>query len=251
MVAQAPRNRRVRSPHPAKQRHVRHLKGAAPYTRRGVVLADFTTGRASLFPHALPRPGTGAAWSLLRAICGLNPNLALAPLHGEYWKHEPARAVGRPHRRRAPQRRRPADRSVDMAKRTIYITKQDAARLREWLQLFGHRHDRDRQNLDVLRRELDRAHLIEPHQVPSDVVTMHSRVRLADSRTDQKMCCTLAFPEDAVANHERISVLAPLGAAILGCRAGDAIRFQVPGGRRTVRILKVLYQPEAAGDFHP
>lgn len=137
-----------------------------------------------------------------------------------------------------------------MARRTIYITQQDASRLREWLRISGHRHDKDRENLDVLRRELERAHLIEPDEVPPDVVTMHSRVRLADPQTNQKMCCTLVFPEDAVATHERISVLAPLGAAILGCRTGDVIRFEVPGGRRTVRVLDVLYQPEAAGHFH-
>lgn len=137
-----------------------------------------------------------------------------------------------------------------MAKRTIYITQQDASRLREWLRISGHRHDKDRENLDVLRRELERAHLIEPDEVPPDVITMHSRVRLADPQTNQKMYCTLVFPEDAVAKHERVSVLAPLGAAILGCRTGDVIRFEVPGGRRTVRILDVLYQPEAAGHFH-
>ncbi len=63
------------------------------------------------------------------------------------------------------------------------------------------------------------------------------------------MCCTLVFPEDALSAEERISVLAPLGAAILGCRAGDVIRFQAPSGWRTVRIAEVLYQPEAAGRF--
>lgn len=137
-----------------------------------------------------------------------------------------------------------------MARRKIYITQQDAGRLREWLHLSGPRHDKDRANLDVLRRELERARLVEPDAVPPDVVTMHSRVRLADPRTNQKMCCTLVFPEDAVATAERISVLAPLGAAILGCRSGDVIRFEAPGGRRTVRIVDILYQPEAAGHFH-
>ncbi|HPM24966.1 MAG TPA: nucleoside diphosphate kinase regulator [Phycisphaerae bacterium] len=137
-----------------------------------------------------------------------------------------------------------------MAKRTIFITQQDARRLREWLCIAGKRYEKDRENLEVLRRELRQAQVVEPDEVPPDVVTMHSQVRLADPRTDHESCCTLVFPEDAVANHNRISVLAPLGAAILGCRAGDVIRFQVPGGRRTIRILEVLYQPEAAGHFH-
>jgi len=222
-----------------------------PNEPHGIVMTDFTTGRVSIFPHALAGSAAGTAWSLLQAICTLNPNIALAPLSTERRQQAKRRAVGRPHWRRPALRpNRPADRSIDMARRTIYITQQDASRLREWLRISGHRHDKDRQNLDVLQRELERAHLIEPDEVPPDVVTMHSRVRLADPRTNQKMCCTLVFPEDAVAKHERISVLAPLGAAILGCRTGDVIRFEVPGGRRTVRILDVLYQPEAAGHFH-
>lgn len=137
-----------------------------------------------------------------------------------------------------------------MARRSIYITQQDAARLSEWLRISWRRHDRDRQNLDVLRQELERARLVEPTEVPPDVITMHSRVHLEDPQTRQKIHCTLVFPEDAVAADERISVLAPLGAAILGCRTGDVIRFAAPGGRRTVRVLNVLYQPEAAGHFH-
>lgn len=240
MITSGPENRCVHGPGFAK-----------PDEARGVVLADFTTGRASLFPHPLERSTNGTAWSLLRAIRTLNPNIVLAPLTGKQLQPGLGHADRRPHRpRRSTRPSRPADWSIDMARRTIYITQQDASRLREWLRISGHRHDKDRENLDVLRRELERARLIEPDEVPPDVVTMHSRVRLADPQTNQKMCCTLVFPEDAVATHERISVLAPLGAAILGCRTGDVIRFEVPGGRRTVRVLDVLYQPEAAGHFH-
>jgi regulator of nucleoside diphosphate kinase len=217
---------------------------------RGVLLADFTTGRASVFPHRLERSVTGCAWSLLRAICRLNPNLALAPL-GKTWvspgfrQTADARRGGRPVADGVGYRRR-----LNMARRSIYITRQDANRLQEWLRISRRRHEKDRENLDVLERELERAHLIEPDAVPGDVVTMHSQVRLMDPATRQELQCTLVFPEDAVARHERVSVLAPLGAAILGCRAGDEIRFQVPGGARTVRVLQVLYQPEAAGHFH-
>jgi len=136
-----------------------------------------------------------------------------------------------------------------MTGRKIHITQQDAIRLREWLRVAGRRHEKDRENLAVLRDELDAAQVIQPDEVPPDVVTLHSRVRLVDSDTDQETCYTLVFPEAAVASRERISVLAPLGAAILGCRTGEEIRFRVPAGWRTVRIAEVLYQPEAAGDF--
>lgn len=136
-----------------------------------------------------------------------------------------------------------------MGKRTIYITVQDAARLREWLRVSARRHDKDRENLDILRRELERARLVQPDEVPATVVTMHSQVLLVDCGSNQETRCTLVFPEDALAADERISVLAPLGAAILGCRVGDIIPFRSPGGWRTVRIAEVLYQPEAAGHF--
>lgn len=136
-----------------------------------------------------------------------------------------------------------------MAGRKIHITEQDATRLQEWLRVAARRHEKDRENLAVLRQELDSAQVIQPDKVPPDVVTMRSRVRLVDPETNQETCCMLVFPEDAVASRERISVLAPLGAAILGCRTGDEIRFRVPAGWRTVRIAEVLYQPEAAGQF--
>lgn len=137
-----------------------------------------------------------------------------------------------------------------MSRRTIYITQQDATQLGEWLRVIQPRHDRDRNNLEVLRRELERAHLIQPDAVPPDVVTMNSLVLIADPTNDQQMRCTLVFPEDAVTVNGRISVLAPLGSGILGRRIGDVVRFQTPGGQRTVRIIDVLYPPEAAEHSH-
>lgn len=137
-----------------------------------------------------------------------------------------------------------------MKRRKPCLTRHDAARLRDWLGIRGRHYAKDRGNVDALRRRLERAQLIDSRAAPPDLITMHSCVRFADPRDGRQSNCTLVFPEDGLAADERISVLAPLGAAILGCRAGDVIRFEVPGGRRTVRILEVLYQPEAAGDHH-
>jgi len=107
-------------------------------------------------------------------------------------------------------------------------------------------NDRDRPYLAALRTELERAAVVAPDQVPSDVVTMNSQVRLRDGR--RTWTITLVYPEEANAEHGRISVLAPLGAAILGCRVGDRVEFRVPGGElRSCDILSVEYQPEAAG----
>ncbi len=79
---------------------------------------------------------------------------------------------------------------------------------------------------------------------------MNSRVRLSDISKAEKLVYTLVFPRDADSATGRISVLAPVGTAILGCRVGDIIEWQVPAGTRRLKIEEVLYQPEAAGDYH-
>jgi regulator of nucleoside diphosphate kinase len=134
--------------------------------------------------------------------------------------------------------------------RSIYITQKDIRRLEELLRRTGERLDRERENVRALQQELERAHVIVAEEVPSDVVTMHSEVRLVDSKTNEETRCMLMFPEDAEAASESASVLSPLGTAILGYRTGDEIRFEDPSGWRTVRIQEVIYQPEAAGHLH-
>jgi regulator of nucleoside diphosphate kinase len=139
-----------------------------------------------------------------------------------------------------------------MNNRTIHVTHKDMERLRALIASssdHAHGDDRDRPYLVTLAAELTRAIVVGPDEVPPDVVTMNSRIRLRDGRRTWTM--TLVFPENADPEDDRISVLAPLGAAILGCRVGQGVRFRVPGGaERSCDILSVLYQPEAAGDLH-
>ncbi|HOA72108.1 MAG TPA: nucleoside diphosphate kinase regulator [Phycisphaerae bacterium] len=134
-----------------------------------------------------------------------------------------------------------------MARRSIYITQSDAARLRELLRVQMSSNPKDRPNLRVLDEELKRARLVEAHRVKPDVVTMHSRLLVEDVATGEAMEVTLVFPEEADAANGRISVVAPMGAALLGYRAGDTVEFAVPRGKRRMRIKEVLYQPEASG----
>ncbi|MGD9689683.1 MAG: nucleoside diphosphate kinase regulator [Phycisphaerales bacterium] len=138
-----------------------------------------------------------------------------------------------------------------MNNRTIHVTQHDMERLRALIASTsgGRGDDRDRPYLATLATELDQAVVVGPEEVPPDVVTMNSRARLRDGRRTWIM--TLVFPEDADPEEGAISVLAPLGAALLGCRVGQTVRFRVPGGaERACDILSVLYQPEAAGDLH-
>ena len=136
-----------------------------------------------------------------------------------------------------------------MESRDIYITKYDLTRLRELLQVGISFAERDRASLESLQSELDRAHIVEPTAVPHDIVTMNSHVRLKDLKTNEETMYTLVFPSEANLEQQKISILAPIGTAILGYRAGDAVEWPVPGGIRKFRIEEILYQPEAAGHY--
>lgn len=139
---------------------------------------------------------------------------------------------------------------TDVPKRAIYITESDMKRLRELLRTAKDPYGKQRPYHQVLQEELDRATLIADQDVDPDVVTMNSEVRLRDCQTDAEIGCTIVFPESADAAQGRISVLAPLGAALLGYRTGDRVSFTTPGGKRACEIMALTYQPEAAGDLH-
>ena len=136
-----------------------------------------------------------------------------------------------------------------MESRDIYITEYDLKRLKELVQVGISFAERDRESLEQLQGELDRAHIVEPTAVPGDVVTMNSRVRFKDLDTNQDKVYTLVFPSEAKLEQQKISVLAPIGTAILGYRVGDTVEWRVPGGIKRVRIEEILYQPEAEGQY--
>ena len=101
-----------------------------------------------------------------------------------------------------------------------------------------------------LRAELDRAEVLQPQDVPPDVVTMNSKARFA-LESGEEFSLTLVYPKDADGSAERISVLAPVGSALLGLSAGEHIEWPRPGGgMMKVRLTEVVYQPERAGEFH-
>lgn len=107
-----------------------------------------------------------------------------------------------------------------------------------------------RDDLKAFQQELERAQVVAPNQVPADVVTMNSKARVKDLATGEEITYTLVFPEQADIDQDKISVLAPIGTAMLGQRVGDEFEWQVPAGPVRLRVEEVLYQPEAAGDFH-
>ncbi|ALN57138.1 MULTISPECIES: nucleoside diphosphate kinase regulator [Lysobacter] len=102
-----------------------------------------------------------------------------------------------------------------------------------------------------LRRELERAQLREPAQMPDDVITMNSVIRFIDEASGEEHEAALVYPRDADGGAGRISILAPVGTALLGLRVGARIDWPLPGGRTaSLRVLGLRYQPEASGDLH-
>jgi regulator of nucleoside diphosphate kinase len=133
-----------------------------------------------------------------------------------------------------------------MTREQILITREDKKRLQRVLPRLGTEYA-DREDLVLLGEELDRAVEVEPSAVPPDVVTLNSTVRVTDLENDGvAMDYTIVMPGEANYETGKISVLAPLGTALLGYRVGDEIEWEVPRGVRRLRIDAVLYQPEAA-----
>lgn len=101
-----------------------------------------------------------------------------------------------------------------------------------------------------LKEELQRGEVVEAEHVPGAIVTMHSRVRVRDLKQRESETYVLVYPPDADIDAGKLSVLAPLGTALLGARLGQVVIVEAPAGRRRLKIEKILYQPEAAGDLH-
>ena len=128
----------------------------------------------------------------------------------------------------------------------IVITQLDNTRLRR---LLSSPAVRGTDAADALEEELDRAEVVEPSALPTDVVSMNSTVHVQERRSGREFELTLVYPEDA-GEAGRVSVLAPIGSALLGLSVGSGIEWPLPDGRMArIRVLGLRYQPEAAGDW--
>ena len=130
--------------------------------------------------------------------------------------------------------------------RPIVVTRPDHERLRRLVETSRARRRWEELHLIALGEELENAEVVDPGSVPPDVVTMRSRVRVLDMVSGQAATYTLCYPVEANLEAGRLSVLAPIGTALLGYREGDVVEWPVPGGVRVLKIEKLLHQPEAA-----
>lgn len=132
-----------------------------------------------------------------------------------------------------------------MNKRPILMTAADHAELSSAIAALAKLSLRGRCEMKALRSELARAEIVQVKDLPPDVITMNSLAELLDLDTNERMEFTLVFPRDANIDEGKISVLAPLGTAMLGYRVGDEFQWSVPYGMRRLKVTAVRFQPEA------
>lgn len=130
----------------------------------------------------------------------------------------------------------------------VIISSLDTERLERLIESLS---DMSFPGKDNLEAELARAEIVEPEDVPATVVTMNSTVRFEVDSSSEEFCLTLVYPWNVDASGEKISILAPVGSALLGLSQGDEIEWPKPGGGMLrVRIKEVTYQPERSGEYH-
>ena len=126
------------------------------------------------------------------------------------------------------------------------ITDRDIDRLDDLLNYTGG------STLGFLEKELNRARVVPQWSIPDDVVTMNSLVTFIDDENGKENQVTIVYPYNSKPSVGRISVLAPLGAALLGLKVGQEIEFPLPSGKsRTIRVVSVDFQPQAHGVYAP
>jgi regulator of nucleoside diphosphate kinase len=133
-----------------------------------------------------------------------------------------------------------------MDKRNIYVTDKDKIKLRKLLSTTTGFRVRDLKTVTDLLDELERAEVITDNSINEFVVTMNSTVHIQDIETGKEFTYTIVYPEFANSEANRISILAPIGTALLGYKVGDTVEWEVPAGKRKLLVKNILFQPEAA-----
>ncbi len=133
-----------------------------------------------------------------------------------------------------------------MEQREIYITRADMERLRNLIQAYN---GRDTPYLESLEEELDRAKIVDPKDIPHNIVTMNSAVRIRDLDNGEETTVMLVFPDKKETSEKTVSILAPIGTALIGYGEGDTIEWEVPAGKKRFQIMEIVYQPERVGNY--
>ncbi|OLO12888.1 nucleoside diphosphate kinase regulator [Chromohalobacter japonicus] len=135
-----------------------------------------------------------------------------------------------------------------MPRPPILINRLDAERIQR---LIDNASEKDAETAEALELELERGEVVEPEDIPNDIASMNSRVMFMDLKHNKQLTRTLVYPHALANTEDGISILAPIGAALLGLKVGNIIDWPLPGGEKVeLRIDEILWQPEAAKQFH-
>ncbi|MBS1558953.1 MAG: nucleoside diphosphate kinase regulator [Bacteroidetes bacterium] len=132
----------------------------------------------------------------------------------------------------------------------LIINRLDYARIKKCISDAKQFKSISKTEADKLIKELDSAEVVEPEEVPSNVVTMNSIVKLSFLNSNKQIQFQIVYPDQANVKENKISIFSPIATALIGYKVKDEIEWIVPAGLTRIRVDAIVYQPEAAGDYN-
>ena len=131
----------------------------------------------------------------------------------------------------------------------IIVNRLDYLRIQKQINEARQNKTIDASEAEKLINELNSATIMDPDQIPGDVVTMNSVVKISFVDSGKQQEFKIVYPKEANLKEKKVSIFSPIATALIGFRVGDFIEWMVPGGLTKIRIDEIIYQPEASGDF--
>lgn len=131
----------------------------------------------------------------------------------------------------------------------IIVNRLDYIRIQKQINEARLKKTIDAVEAEKLLNELNSATIVNPNEIPGDVVTMNSVVKISFADSEKQLEFKIVYPDEANFKEKRVSIFSPVATALIGFRVGDLIEWMVPGGPTKIRIDEIIYQPESAGDF--
>lgn len=131
----------------------------------------------------------------------------------------------------------------------IILSKLDFARIHKSIHDARRMKTIGAKEADILLNELHSAKVVEPNEIPRDVVTMNSIVKISFLSVSKTLQFQIVYPDQANIKENKISIFSPVATALIGYKVSDEIEWAVPSGLTKIRIDEIIYQPEAAGDY--
>lgn len=131
----------------------------------------------------------------------------------------------------------------------VTLTKNDYTRIYKAITDAKNSKTINSNEAEKLLSELSKAEIVPSEKIDKDVVTMNSEVKLFFENTQKEQSFKIVYPQDSNLKENKISIFSPIATALIGYKIGDEIEWIVPGGMTKIKIIDLIYQPEAAGDF--